>query len=135
MPGSAISQSGCRALSESSRQGVSCADSRLAKPHRQVRDSRSPSHWRLILALDGLFTIDVACHRTGISWRNAHKVIAGLHRRGALQIVGSERRRHGNRAPVYRVVPAADRSRLRRRARPIQPSVPSVPSDLSEVLA
>jgi hypothetical protein len=55
-----------------------------------------------------------------MSWRNAHKVIARLHRRGALQIVGSESRRNGNRAPVYRVVPAADRSRLRRRARPME---------------
>ena len=122
MPGSAISQSGCHCSSPSeAAQQCSSPTSRLA-----TRDSRSPSHWRLILALDGLFTIDVACHRTGISWRNAHKVIAGLHRRGALQIVGSESRRNGNRAHVYRVVPAADRSRLRRRARPIQPSVPSL---------
>lgn len=82
----------------------------------------SRSSWRLILSLPGLFTIDTACHQTGMSWRNAQAVIARLRRQGRIQIVGSERRRHGNRAPVYRVVPAEDRARLRRRARPIATS-------------
>lgn len=130
MQGSAISHqpSGCH-CSPPSEAAQQCSS-----PPRDFANRYSRSSWRLILALPGHFTIDTACHQTGMSWRNAQAVIARLRRQGRIQIVGSERRRKGHRAPVYRVVPAADRARLRRRARPIQPSAPSVPSDLSEVL-
>ncbi|MCL4221009.1 MAG: hypothetical protein KJZ65_06540 [Phycisphaerales bacterium] len=102
---------GCHALSESSRQGV------FGSPRRRARDTRRMRP--LVLTLNGDFTIEQACGRTGVRWGTMRLVLARLVREGRVEIVAHRPRPHGNVAYVYRVIPPSDRARFRRRARRI----------------